>query len=279
MIAAFGARAELYAAALGDIDAIVVEPALLVHAHLEAIRRRSLGESFYGMLLIEDHRDRTMSALAPAVLENEKDPDRQRSFLNNAETAGVVVLNERPGEELLAEPDLPDPVLQLAATEFLSLCSALLVRSLAEYDRLSIWTARTRPYALLLLEPSVPVVQRRVAGRPGIVIWAPERVSQFVSLHAFALAEMHADVTVVSIDGVPVPGLPFPAYRAGDPRVGDALANANCVVLTDATDPGPPWRSPGKATASLRRLHRVRTSLCATSTSTTRRNRVRCTSG
>ena len=237
MIATYGPRADLYAAALGDIEAIVVEPALLVHGHLEAIRRRSLGESFYGMLLIEEHRDRTMSALAPAVLEQTKDSDRQRVLLSSVE-AGSVLLNGKPGHELLAEPDLSDPLVQLAATEFLALCPAVLVRSLAEYDRISTWTPRTRPYELVLIEPSVPVVERRAGARPGVVIWAPERDSLFVSLHAFALAEIHADVTVVSHDGGVVPGLAVTTYRIGDPRVDDALAGANCVVLTDATDPG-----------------------------------------
>ena len=237
MISAFGAAAERYAAALGDLDAIVAEPARLSEAYLEAVRRRCAGEAFYGMLLLEENRDRTMSMLAPAVMHASPDPDYQRSTLNGIGKGGVTV-NGKLGREWLAEPDLADATLRSAAGEFLLLCPALLVRSHAEYQRVSALRERTRPYELIVIEPELPVVERRPAARPGIVIWAPERDAAAVTLHAFALSEVHADVTLVSADGIVPPGSTATAWRAADPRVAEALAIANCIVVPNATDPG-----------------------------------------
>jgi hypothetical protein len=237
MISAFGPAAERYAVAMGVVDAIVVEPSRLLDGYVEAVRRRSAGESFYGMLLLDENRDRTMSMLAPAVLHETPEPDHQRSTLNGIGAGGVTV-NGRPGREWLAEQDLQDPTLRLAAREFLLLCPALLVRSFAEYQRVSAVWKRPRPYELIVAEPALPAVERRPPVRPGVVIWAPERDAASVTLHAFALSEIHGDVTLVSADGIVPPGSTAVALRSGDPRIADALAAATCVVVPDATDPG-----------------------------------------
>ena len=237
MISAFGPRAEQFAAALGDMEAVVAEPARLFYAYVEAVRRRTLGESFYGMLMIDDNRDRTMTTLAPAVLRDVPDSDERRAVLRSV-ASGSITVNEKSGQELLTEPDVSDPGMRGAAGEFLSLCPALLVRSLTEYNRVSKLVRRARPYELAVVEPLVPVVERRVTGRPGIVIWAPERDALSVSLHAFALTEIHANITLVSADGIVPPGLDITTYRAGDPRIDAALAIATCIVVTDPTDPG-----------------------------------------
>ncbi len=237
MISAFGAEAERCAALMGDVDAIVTEPSRLADAYLEAVRRRVAGERFYGMLLLGENRDRTMSMLAPAVLSATDDPDYQRSTLSGIGKGGVKV-NGKAGSEWLAEPDLADPTERAAAAEFLLLCPALLVRSLAEYQRVSALRQRPREFELIVLEPNVPRVERRPPDRPGTVIWAPERGAAAVTLHAFALAEMHGDVTLVSADGIVPQGSTATAYRAGDPRVAEALATATCVVVPNPTDPG-----------------------------------------
>jgi len=237
VISAFGPRAEGYAAGMDDIDAIVAEPSQMLTAYFEAVRRRTLGESFYTLLMLDENRDRTMTRLAPEVLLDSPDPDRRRAILYGVAT-GKVVLNGKPGTELLAEPNLTEQTLRTGATELLSLSPALLVRSVAEYHRVSAFARRTRPYEVILLQPVLPVVERQAVSRPGIVLWAPERDAMSVSLHAFALSEAHADVTVVSADGIGLVGSTAVTLRLGDPRVVSALASATCVVLCDATDPG-----------------------------------------
>jgi hypothetical protein len=237
VISAFGPRAEAYAAGMADIDAVVVEPAQILSAYFEAVRRRTLGESFYTLLMLEENRDREMTRLAPEVLMDSPDPDRRRAILYGV-AGGKVVLNGKPGTELLDQPNLGEPTLRTGATELLSLSPALLVRSVAEYHRVSAFTRRTRPYELILVEPVLPSVDRQAAERPGIVLWAPERNAMSVALYAFALSEAHADVTVVSADGVGLNGATALTLRVGDPRVTQALATATCIVLCDATDPG-----------------------------------------
>ena len=135
--------------------------------------------------------------------------------------------------EPLLPPEVARPVI-----EFLNLCPALLVRSTLEYERISGALSRRRPFEVVVLEPVLPEVERRVPDRPSVVIWAPERDVNSAALHAFALAEVHGEVTLVSADGLVPPGATCSALRVGDPRVAEVLATAGSVVLTDAGDPG-----------------------------------------
>ncbi|HEV8022121.1 MAG TPA: glycosyltransferase family 2 protein [Candidatus Lustribacter sp.] len=236
MIGAYGPSAQRYAQGLGDIEAIVTEPAYVLSAYVEAARRRFAGELFYGMLLLEENHDRVLTAFAPAVLAQTQDDDRRRWLLNNVNSEGVSI-NGRPGREVLAEPILTPEAIRLAR-EFLNLCPAVLVRSALEYERISAALLCRRPFEVVVLEPPLPEIERRVPDRPGVVIWAPERDVHTAAVHAFALAEVHGKVTLVSADGLAPPGTRVTALRAADPRVVEALATAGSVVLTDATDPG-----------------------------------------
>jgi hypothetical protein len=222
---------------MGDIDAIVVEPGFLGEGYVEAVRRRNNGRFFYGMLLLEEIHDRTMTQLVPAVLQQPGGPDRHREILYSVQGGGIQ-MDGKSVAEALAEAALPDPNARAAAKEFLTLCPAMLVRSSAEYQRLSEYSVRRRPYELFVAEPPVPVVERRPHERPGFVIWAAERDANAALLPVFALSELHGDVTLVSADGVVPNGANVAAYTPGDPRVAEALATADVIVLTDATDPG-----------------------------------------
>ena len=222
MIEAFGPPAQRYAEGLGDLDAIVAGRGNLHAAVIEAMRRRHLGELFYGMLLLDDPHDSAVTALAPAVVAQTEDDDLRRRLLNNV----------NPAESGLTPHDAR------AAYEFLNLCPALLVRSSLEYERISNILSRRRPFEIVVLEPQLPDVERRLPERPAVVIWAPERDVGTATFHVFALAELHGATTLVSADGLVPPGASCRALRYGDPRVGAALATAAGVVVTDATDPG-----------------------------------------
>ena len=238
MISAYGAAAQRYAQTLGDVEAIVTEPAHVLNAYIEAVRRRHAGELFYGMFLLEENRDRVLTAFAPAVLAQTPDDDRRRWLLNNISVSGGgVTINGRPGPDVLAEPNLTPQVVR-GAIEFLNLCPALLVRSSLEYERISTALSRRRPFEVAVLEPLLPPVERRVPDRPAVVIWAPERDVTTAAFHAFALAEVAGEVTLVSADGIVPAGTRVRALRADDPRVAGVLATAGSVVLTDAADPG-----------------------------------------
>ena len=236
MISPYGPLAQRYAEALGDLDAIVTETGYVLNAYIEAVRRRSAGELFYGMLLLEENRDRVVTAFAPAVLAQTPDDDRRRWLLNHVDTADVTI-NGRRACDVLADPALSPQVARLVS-EFLNLCPALLVRSTMEYERISAASSCRRPFELVVLEPLLPPIERRVPDRPAVVIWGPERDVSTAALHAFALAEVHGEVTLVSADGLVPPGAKCSALRVDDPRVAGVLATAGSVVLTDATDPG-----------------------------------------
>jgi hypothetical protein len=178
-----------------------------------------------------------MTQLVPAVLQQPGGPDRHREILYSVQGGGIQ-MDGKSVAEALAEAALPDPNARAAAKEFLTLCPAMLVRSSAEYQRLSEYSVRRRPYELFVAEPPVPVVERRPHERPGFVIWAAERDANAALLPVFALSELHGDVTLVSADGVVPNGANVAAYTPGDPRVAEALATADVIVLTDATDPG-----------------------------------------
>ena len=189
------------------------------------------------MLLLDETRDRTMTQLTPAVLQQPGGPDRHREILYSVQNGGIQ-MNGKSVADVLAESELPDPSARAAAKEFLTLCPAMLVRSYAEYQRVAAFAVHRRPFEVIVLEPPIPVVERRLHARPGIVIWAPERDASAAIFPVFGLAELHGDVTLVSADGVAPNGARIAASTPGDPRVAGALATADVIVCTDASDPG-----------------------------------------
>ncbi len=223
MIAAFGAFAREYARGLGDLEAIVCEPAELTAAYLEAVRRRERGAAFYGMVLLDEPRSSYTYRLAAGVIGAVADYDLQAVALDQL-AAGTVTVDGRSAAEhweLAAE-------LRIALNDFYGLCDAMLVRSYAEYERLAeLFLRALRPVERVLVEPAVPAVQRIAPARPGVVVWAPRRPAEHATLHAFGLREFFGDVLCVTADVV-----------ADEPRVRSALASAACVVCVEPSDPG-----------------------------------------
>ena len=223
---------------MGEMSAIVADVSHALDAYLEAIRRRTLGENFYALLIVDPIGDRTMTTLASVLMGETADPDRQRAILNGF-ASGNVVLAGKTGPEYLAVPDVDDQISRQSVREFLGMSSGLLVRSAREYGRLLDLLRHPMSYDVVVVEPSLPAAERRPAQRPGVILWSPERDARTVRLFAFALAELHADITIVSSDGILPAGVAAAATcKPGDPRVADALATAACVVVTDPTDPG-----------------------------------------
>ncbi len=221
-----------------DMSAIVTDVSKVIDAYLEAIRRRALGESFYGLVIVDPIGDRTMTTLALSVQGETQDPDRQRQILDTF-SSGRVILGGKSGKEWLSVPDVDEQLSRQSVTEFLGMSSGILVRSAHEYSRLLGLMRHPKPYEVVVVEPSLPPAERRPAKRPGVILWSPERDVLSVRLYAFALAELHADITIVSSDGILPAGVNATlALQPGDSRLADALATATCVVVTDPTDPG-----------------------------------------
>ena len=234
MISAFGPRARAFADRLGDIDAVIADERLVMGAFPEAVRRRQAGETFYGMVLIEDRRTRAVFNVAPGVLTTIDDLDQRRVTLEHLPT-GELPVNGEPASALWAD----DPSEAMAVREFLSLADVVLVRSHADRALLETMLLRPKPFEIAVSEPVVPVVTRVRPERPSVVVWAPDRAFDFIAWHAFALTEFRGDVTCVCLPSAIPAGLTARFARAGDPAVAEALARANVILCPEPHDPGP----------------------------------------
>jgi hypothetical protein len=237
MISAFGPWAQVIASRLPELDAIVTDEANLVPSFVEAVRRRAAGTAFYGMLLLEEPVDRTLRSIGAGLIDQIADVDQRFDYLMLA-ARGDLVFNDRKSAEILAEKPIADPSSRGLAAEFLRMCPAMLVRSAAEERRLRTLLPRARPTEYVVTDVSLPVVTRS-PGAPSVVVWGADRPGVALSYLAIGLHDLQADRTFVTSDGVaPYEGAGL-ALRAGDPRTAEVLARASCVVVAEATEPGP----------------------------------------
>jgi hypothetical protein len=234
MISAFGPNAQRYGAALAGLDAVIADRDRTTDAYLEAVRRRELGRPFYGMVLLDEPRTRTLELAAPAVLAKWPGFDERRAAFDHL-GSGDALLNGRPSRDVFADID---PNFRQGVAEFFLLADAVLVRSHAEYARVNAFCPRPRPFERVVAVPVIAAPVRRAPGRPSLVVWATGVPAEACALYAFALSEFHGDVTFVVGPGTPPAGLPGTYVHEGDPRVAAALATATAVVATDAVDPG-----------------------------------------
>ena len=235
LIAAFGKRAEAYARGLQGLEALVCEPASAPAAYIEAVARRERGVPFYGLVLYDEPRTYAILNTVPQLLPQISELDA-KPVIVNAFAAGTLSMGAGHSRDLWATVD--QQIVGLV-TEFALLCDAMLVRSQAEYGRLLPLCLKRRPrFETVLVEPALPPVERRRPDRPGVVVWAPDRPSQYIAYHALALIEFRGDVTCVTSDGAELADSTARFVRPDDPRVGEALTTASCVVCVEPEDPG-----------------------------------------
>ncbi|HEV8022122.1 MAG TPA: glycosyltransferase [Candidatus Lustribacter sp.] len=236
MISTFGARAEEFGHRLGgrDLDAVITDFAQISLAMVEAIRRREQGQSFYGMVLLEEPRTNAIMAAAADVLSQVSDPDEKRVSLDQLTDGRLKIGIDQTSSALWAE----DESVGRALREFVLLPDAMLVRSFTEYARLLPLCLRPPRVEPVVAEPVVPEVMRVVPSRPSIVVWAPDWRSRAIAYHAYALIEFHGDVTCVTADGIALESSTAKFVAAADGAVAEALAAATCIVCVEPEDPG-----------------------------------------
>lgn len=235
MISAFGARAETYARGLAGVEAAVIaDPEMLMAAYAAAVRVRETGRPFYGMLLYEDPRSRIILRNAGAIAAAYPDIDRRRAAVEEFCNGTLQIDAARTSSDLWAAPD---EMLNQAAGEFFTLADAMLVRSNTEFLRLVPLLKRPRRVEAVVVEPALPAFERIQPTRPSVVVWAPERPSAQVALHALALLEFLGEVTFVTRDGAELPGHSGRSMRF-DAELADVLGRACCVLCVDPDDPG-----------------------------------------
>ena len=244
-----GARAGKFARRLGDIelDAIITDYSELSFAMLEAIRRRELGASFYGMVLLDEPRANAIMSNAGSVLSQVTDPDQKPLALDQLADGRLLIGPERTSDSLWA----PDDAVRLACKEFFLLPDAMLVRSVTEYARLAPLGIRPPRFEIVVAEPIIPNVGRVVPKRPSVVVWAPERTSGAIAYHALALIEFHGDVTCVTADGAALPDSTARFAGPSDPHVDAALAALRASSASNPKFRARRSRSRAAATVSL----------------------------
>lgn len=237
MIVTFGPRAEAYARLLGDVDieAIIADVEFLPSAYFAAVERRVNGRPFYGMILYEDSPSRFSMRNATIILNQVSGFDVQGTALNQL-LCGTLRMPD--GSTVADVWSTSQAAVGELLREFCTLSDAILVRSQTEYARLNEHLLRPRAAEPVLAVPAVPAVTRRLPERPSVVVWAPERPSSQVVFQAFALQELHGDVTCVTSDGASSVHLTARFVTPADRWVGDALATASCIVCVDPDDPG-----------------------------------------
>jgi len=238
VISAYGPRALRYAALLGDINAVICDPDYLGEGYLEAIRRREAGDSFYGLVLIDEPRVTFGYRHGEEMLSQVPDYDARRLLLDQLVSGTLPINGKRADETWVHERMFAQVVL-----EFLALSDAMLVRSYAEHGRLAgmfmhnVLARPVRPVERILAAASIPTVKRVRPVRPGVVVWAPLWTAAETALVMHGLTEFHGNLTCVSHGG------PRPTYanatflETGDPAVADALATAAAVVCVAPSDP------------------------------------------
>ena len=238
MITALGPKATSYAERIGDLDAIIADPDRVGDAYREAVRRRERGETFYGLLLIDDQRINFGYKQGEAILAQLADPAVRRLAAGQL-ADGSLALNGGRVDALWGL----DSGYELVWIEFLWLCDAMLVRSFAEYARIEDVFARCpirrtlRPVERVLAAANVPVVERVRPDRPGVVLWAPDRPALEFALHLHGLADFEGDVTCVSAGGAHPSRTTATFLDACAPGVAAALCRASAIVCLDPSDP------------------------------------------
>jgi hypothetical protein len=238
MISAFGPIAQRYAQRLGDLEAIICDPEFIGLAYAEAVRRRERGESFYGLVCIDDPRVYFGYKHAENILVQMRDFDTRRHVMDLL-AAGTLPINGVRADAVWSHAR----TFECVATEFLWLCDALLVRSFLEYERIGEFFAHAlvrrplRPVERILAQATVPAVERVRPERPGVVVWAPNRPALECALPLFGLMEFHGEVTCVSAGGARSAWSPATFLEPADAEVANVLSRAAAVICTDPSDP------------------------------------------
>jgi GT2 family glycosyltransferase len=221
---AFGRRARRAALRIaGDGHVIACRPALANAALTAAVARRRRGEHFVATIVWEDERARSTRAKSRAFCAQYQSWDEVRLMLNDA----ADKLDPRATQPL-------SDVDRDSLHEFIRLADVLLVRSIAERQRIEA--------ALGPLPRETDVVVNDVALPPidpaeptDVVVYAPFHTGDELGIYVTALGDLPVPVTIVAQTP---PRLPSALRFVGADEAGAALGRARVIVDATSDDPG-----------------------------------------
>jgi GT2 family glycosyltransferase len=222
---AFGERAARVAQhAGGEIAVIACEPAFAAAALSAALTLRRAGTHFHATIVWEDERTRLIREGSRRFCNGYETWDEVRLLLNDA----VAALDPRA----LHRPSDDDRAM---LHEFVRLADALIVRSIAERERIEA-ALGPLPRETDVVVGATPAPHAGAPAEPtDIVIFAPHERGDALAPYLTAAIDVPLPVTVVARDAARLPS----AVRFVPPgEAGAALARARVIV--DASGDGDP---------------------------------------
>ena len=192
---------------------------------------RRAGRRFGAMFLVQDRRSELAYDVGSQILARDISYDHQRIYFDGISTGQLPV-----GEQTILEQSVYAPELRNGLHDAMRIPDLIVGRSWAELARLREIAGYSRANVVRWYP-----VRDLGAWKPGrrrdtVVIWGPEYPAEQVSIHAFALHELHAEVVVVSRPGRPL-STRCRYLTPESPETAYVLANAICVVDASLGDP------------------------------------------
>ncbi len=221
---AFGSGARRIAERIGgDGNLIACRPLLGLSALTAAVARRRRGEHFFATIAWQDERTRIVR-------------DRSRHFCTQYQSWDEVrLMLDDVAQKLDGTAELPLTDDDRASLhEFIRLSDALIVRSIAERQRIAAALgAIPRETDVVVNALELPAI---VPGEPtDIVIYAPHHRGDELGAFVTALIDLPLPITVVARDA---PRLPSPLRFVPPDEAAAALARARVIVDATSNDPG-----------------------------------------
>jgi glycosyltransferase involved in cell wall biosynthesis len=235
---AAAARASAYA---NHVDILIADGDGAAHAVDEAVQRKRAGKPFFAVPIIDDPRAIVTRRLAAQFFRAQTNFYRRYDYLKELSVSPIGP-DRMPDDDYAAYPNIVrSKAEQLVLRDLLWLGNSLLVRSWAEYQRITETIDETPMYATrgIFVPKMIPGSESPGGSGEHVVIWAPESEASNLLLEAFALEDYHYPTYVVCKDPENAEDFALQAQFVG-PDDGPALLERSAaIVLPDLSDPVP----------------------------------------
>lgn len=200
-------------------------------AEFEMAEARRAGAQFGALFLIQDRRSELAYDVGSQILARDISYDHQRIYFDGVATGQLPV-----GEQTILQQSIYAPELRTGLHDAMRLPDVIVGRSWLELARLREIAGYSRANVVRWYPARDLGGWKPSRRRDTVVIWGPEYAAEQVSMQAFALHELHAEVVVVSQAGRALSSR-CRYLTPESPETPYVLANAICVVDASLGDP------------------------------------------